>query len=107
MGTQRGAHGILRLTDRTVTSGSLKTATVSADASSVDTGRSSQPEMSVANVSQYAARSHKKALRSSLLSIRWKPVPLPSAGPANAKDISETRAYPSAYFYETREEIAC
>lgn len=67
------ADAIVWLSDRTVSSGSLKMGTEhNRDATLLDTGRSSQPEMVITNVSQYTATSYKKSLRSSLLLVRWK-----------------------------------
>jgi hypothetical protein len=66
------ADAIVWLSDRTVTSGGMKMGAESKDPASLDTGRSSQPEMVVTNVSQYTATSYKKSLRSSLLLVRWK-----------------------------------
>lgn len=66
------ADAIVWLSDRTVVSGSQKMESAKKDAATVDTGRSSQPEMVVTNVSQYTATSYKKSLRSSLLLIKWK-----------------------------------
>ncbi|MEK7756671.1 MAG: hypothetical protein AAB385_05615 [Planctomycetota bacterium] len=77
MAKEHKADAIVWLSDRTVSSGSLKMGQESKGAASLDTGRSSQPEMLVTNVSQYAqgaavATSYKKSLRSSLLLVKWK-----------------------------------
>jgi hypothetical protein len=42
------------------------------DPASLDTGRSSQPEIVITDVRQHTATSYKKALRSSLLLVKWK-----------------------------------
>jgi hypothetical protein len=44
----------------------------SKDPASLDTGRSSQPEIVVTNVSQYTHTQYKKSLRSSLLLVKLK-----------------------------------
>lgn len=72
MAKEHEADAIVWLSDRTVNSGSLKMGETKAEAASLDTGRSSQPELVVTNVSQYTATSYKKALRSSLLVVNWK-----------------------------------
>ncbi len=66
------ADAIVWLSDRTVSSGSLKMIPEEKVAALLDTGRSSQPEMVVTHVSQYVATTYKKSLRSSLLLVRWK-----------------------------------
>lgn len=66
------ASAILWLSDRTVSTGHLKMKKQKTDPASVDTGRSSQPEIVVSNVSQSTVTSYKKSLRTSLLLIRWK-----------------------------------
>ena len=66
------ADALLSLSDRTVSSGFFKVGSQEADASLVDSGRSSQPEMIVTRVSQYTATSAKKSLRSTVLMIQWR-----------------------------------
>lgn len=66
------ADAIIWLSDRTVSSGSLKMLPEERNAALLDTGRSSQPEMLITNVSQYQAIQYKKALRSSLLLVKWR-----------------------------------
>ena len=67
------ADAVVWLSDRTLSSGSLKMGPQNmTDPASLDTGRSSQPEVVVTNVSQYTATSYKKSLRSSLLLVKWK-----------------------------------
>lgn len=72
------ADALVWLSDRAVTSGSLRMADQSRDPATLDTGRSSQPEVLVTNVNAYnnnaySATQYKKALRSSLLLVKWKP----------------------------------
>jgi hypothetical protein len=69
---EHSAQALVWLSDRTITSGYLKMGTAGKNSASIDTGRSSQPEMMVTQVSQYVATSYKKSLRSSLLIVRWK-----------------------------------
>lgn len=70
---EHNADAVVWLSDRTFSSGSLKMGPEnSKDAASLDTGRSSQPEMFVTNVSQYTQTSYKKSIRSSLLLVKWK-----------------------------------
>ena len=66
------ADALIWLSDRVVASGSLIMGRTTKGPASVDTGRSSQPEMTVTNVNQYVATSRRKVLRSTLLLIRWK-----------------------------------
>ncbi len=69
---EHGAQALLWLSDRTVNSGHFKMGENKVDPASLDTGRSSQPEMIVTNVSQNTATSYKKAMRSSLLLVKWR-----------------------------------
>ncbi len=66
------ADAILWLSDRTVSTGYMKMKQQKTEPTSVDTGRSSQPEIIISNVSQSTITSYKKSLRHSLLLIRWK-----------------------------------
>jgi hypothetical protein len=69
---EHGADAIVRLSDRTVSSGYLKMMHNEVNPASVDTGRSSQPEVVITNVTRDTAMSYKKVLRSSLLLVKWK-----------------------------------
>ena len=68
----KDAHALIWLSDRIVTSGSLHMGSTLEKAASIDTGRSSQPEMLITNVGQYTRTSTKRVLRSTLLLIQWK-----------------------------------
>lgn len=72
MAKERQADAIVWLSDRTVSSGSLKMQPEEREPALLDTGRSSQPEMLITNVSQYQAIQYKKSLRTSLLLVKWK-----------------------------------
>jgi hypothetical protein len=86
----RNADAIVWLSDRTVTSGSTSMLQEEgALAASLDTGRSSQPEMIVTNILQSRSTQYKKTLRSSLLLIKWRReaqeiAPRPTPAPASA-----------------------
>jgi hypothetical protein len=67
-----GADAIIWLSDRTISTGFFEQNKHKTDQSSVDTGRSSQPEILISNVNQSTVTSYKKSLRSSLLLVRWK-----------------------------------
>lgn len=70
---EHSADAIVWLSDRTVSSGSLRMVPEERSAAMLDTGRSSQPEMLITNASQYQSIQYKKSLRTSLLLIRWRP----------------------------------
>jgi len=67
----RNVQAIIWLSDRLVSSGSLIMDDDVREAASVDTGRSTQPEIVITRVQQYASRTVRKPLRSTLLLIRW------------------------------------
>jgi hypothetical protein len=69
---EHNADAIVWLSDRTVSSGSLKMAKDTVSNASLDTGRSSQPEIIISEVSQSIWTTYRKALRSSLLLVKWK-----------------------------------
>lgn len=69
---QHHADAMIWLSDRVIISGSLKMGTTERDPASLDTGRSSQPEVIVTHVSESIQSSYEKSLRSSILLIRWK-----------------------------------
>jgi len=68
----KDADALIWLSDRVVSSGSLRMESETKDPASIDTGRSSQPEMVITNVNQYVQTSRTERLRSTLLLIRWK-----------------------------------
>ena len=70
---EHAANAIVWLSDRTVSSGSLKMIPEERAAAMLDTGRSSQPELLITNASQYQSIQYKKSLRTSLLLIKWRP----------------------------------
>jgi hypothetical protein len=69
---EHSANAIVWLSDRTVSSGSLKMNPEERAPAMLDTGRSSQPELLITNVSQYQAIQYKKSLRTSLLLVKWR-----------------------------------
>lgn len=73
MASEHDADALVWLSDRAVSSGSLRMRDNNRDSASLDTGRSSQPEMVVTHANQYVSTSYRKSLRSSLLVIKWKP----------------------------------
>lgn len=66
-----GADAMIWLSDRVVSSGSLKMGNAFKEAASLDTGRSSQPEILVTSTSEYTRTSARYGLRSTLLLIQW------------------------------------
>ena len=68
----KDAHALIWLSDRILASGSLHMGHALKEPASIDSGRSSQPEMLITNVGQYTQTSTKRALRSTLLLIQWK-----------------------------------
>jgi len=69
---EHNADAIIWLSDRTISTGVFKQNKRESDPASLDTGRSSQPEIIISNVSQSTVTSYKKSLRSSLLLVQWK-----------------------------------
>lgn len=67
-----GADALIWLSDRIVASGALNMGDQIREPATVDTGRSTQPEVMVTRVNQYTAMTTTKLLRSSLLLIKWK-----------------------------------
>ncbi|MBI5765065.1 MAG: hypothetical protein HZA51_16240 [Planctomycetes bacterium] len=72
MASDHKADALVWLSDRAVSSGSLRMRENERAAATLDTGRSSQPEMVVTHANQYVSTSYRKSLRSSLLVIKWK-----------------------------------
>lgn len=68
----KDAHALIWLSDRIVASGSLHMGNALKQPASIDTGRSSQPQMLITNVGQYTRTTTKRVLRSTLLLIQWK-----------------------------------
>lgn len=68
----KDADALLWLSARRVASGGLEMPDYAQAAAQVDAGRSTQPEVVITQVSQYVARQTRRALRSSLLLIKWK-----------------------------------
>ena len=66
------ADAIIWLSDRTICTGFLERNKRKTDPTSVDTGRSSQPEVVISDISRSTVTSYKKSLRSSLLLVQWK-----------------------------------
>lgn len=69
---EHAADAIVWLSDRTVSSGSLKMNPEDRAPAMLDTGRSSQPELLITNANQYQSIQYKKSLRTSLLLVKWR-----------------------------------
>lgn len=68
----KDAHAVIWLSNRIVSTGSLYMGNIQKEPASIDTGRSSQPEMLITSIGQYTRTTTKKVLRSTLLLIQWK-----------------------------------
>ena len=70
---QKGGDAIIWLSDRIVATGAINSVDRIREPTTIDTGRSTQPEVTETKGGISTRRTATKMLRSSLLVIRWKP----------------------------------